>query len=188
MKKNLLSIILILLQIFSLQTTFAQGLVEQFKTTNQNSSATQEQTSAIQEQKAKLLLVSEKPLGAKKCECAVTESSEKDATTGRYSLVSTNKDTCDSKVSIEKRLYVCEKASLADMIKGIVGYIIQIALLLAVLAVAALGIAWGVAGGDDPEYKRKLKEWLVGLIVGLILIYGFQYILGIFGWIYVASV
>lgn len=74
------------------------------------------------------------------------------------------------------------------MIQGIVAYIIQIALLLGVLAVAALGVAWGVAGGDDPEYKRKLKEWLVGLIVGLILIYGFQYILGLFGWIYTANV
>lgn len=187
MKKIILAIIIIFLQIISLSSVFANDttttwLVDRFNKSNQN-------TDEKNNDQWKLLLVSEKPLGARKCECAGVHTWTTSEGQGKYFAINsgTNGD-CPSTVDISKRLYVCEKATLSEMIQGIVAYIIQIALLLGVLAVAALGVAWGVAGGDDPVYKSDLKKWLVGLIVGLILIYGFQYILGLFGWIYTANV
>ncbi len=113
---------------------------------------------------ANKILVSEKPLGAKNCYCAkINNKAHQSAPIEeRYPPVSgTVSGTCGNEVKIHERLYVCDEATLGEMIQGIVVWIIQIALLLGVLATAALGVAWGVAGGDDPEYKKKLKEWLI---------------------------
>lgn len=135
------------------------------------------------------IVVSEKPLGAKNCYCAtVNKDAPKWAKIEekykRYDSITKN-GSCPSNVPVAERLYVCEEETLGGMIQGIVAYIIKISLLLGALATAALGVAWGIAWGDDPEYKKNLKNWLVWLIVGLIIIWGFQYILGIFGWVYV---
>lgn len=171
MKKNIISLIIALFQIFAITNiAFAQWNNWQW---NNSQGATSAQIGSGS------VLVSEKPLGAT-CQCVRKE--EKGEQT-QY-LVQ-EEQICTQKP--QNRLYICEVPPFTTLIQGIVNWIIQIALLLGVLATAALGVAWTIAGGDNPEYKKKLKDWLVGLIVGLILIYGFQYILGIFGWIYVTN-
>lgn len=149
--KKFLKIFFAIIFAFSLiANTFAE------ETNNENGN-TSEKTKS-------LILVSEKPLGAKNCYCAKANPNAKQGATldERYERVGTSVGgTCGSDVQIHERLYVCEEATLGEMIQGIVVWIIRIALLLGVLAVAALGIAWGVAGGDDPEYKKNLKDWLV---------------------------
>lgn len=125
------------------------------------------------------IYVSEKPLGAK-CTCVKKTGVSEDGITPQYAAT----QEIECKKDITHRLYECTPVGVGALIQGIVSWTIQIALLLGVVATAALGIVWAVVGNNNAKVKQDLKNWLVGLIVGLILIYGFQYILGIFGWIY----
>lgn len=62
----------------------------------------------------------------------------------------------------------------------------NIAILLGVLVIAAFGIAWSVAGNDDAEYKRKLKEWCFNICIGLAILFFFSFILRFIApWIFV---
>jgi len=55
-----------------------------------------------------------------------------------------------------------------------------------VLAIAALGVAWAIAGDSDPEYKKKLKDWVINVMIGLIIVFFFTAILRFLApWIYV---
>lgn len=87
--------------------------------------------------------------------------------------------TCSGDVT--KRLYKCEQKTglqgFMDLFRKMMKWVVQIAMLLGVLAIAALGVAWAVAWGDDPEYKKKLKDWVVGIMIGLIILFMFPYIL-----------
>lgn len=64
-----------------------------------------------------------------------------------------------------------------SLFKKMMNWVVQIATLLRVLAIAALGVAWAVAGGDDPEYKKTLKDWVIGIMIGLVILFMFSYIL-----------
>lgn len=68
---------------------------------------------------------------------------------------------------------------------SIVRWILLVASLLGVLAIAALGIAHAVAGGEDTEAKKFLKEWFINLIIGFAILFFFQAILYMAApWIY----
>lgn len=133
------------------------------------------------------ILVSEKPLGAT-CQCAIKNPNAKPGDRDQFIIQGEANDTGKTcNVPISQRLYVCTPTSLNQLIQGIVSWIIQIALLLGVLATAVLGVMWAITGADNPEAKKKLKDWLIWLVIGLVIIYWFQYILGIFGWIYTTN-
>lgn len=87
------------------------------------------------------------------------------------------------------RKYVCTvqpwlwnfQAIFADIVR----YLVNIVLLLWVLAIVGLGIAWTWAGGDDVKAKSTLKTWGINIVVGLIILFMFQYILKFIApWIY----
>lgn len=85
--------------------------------------------------------------------------------------------------------YICEhKAGLAgfqELFAKTVRWVIMICLLLGVLAIAALGVAWAMAGAEDSETKKFLKNWIINLIVGLIILFLFQPILKFLApWVY----
>lgn len=92
-------------------------------------------------------------------------------------------------VPVAKRKYKCTTYTgikgFAKTFQDICGWVVRIGILLGVLAIAALGIAWAIAGDDDSEYKKKLKNWVVNLIIGLIILFAAPYILSFLGsWIY----
>lgn len=92
---------------------------------------------------------------------------------------------------ITKRKYICTVpewfAGIQSSFQQIIRWVVQIAILLGVVAIAALGIAWSVAGDWDPAYKKFLKEWLTGLIIGLLILFFFRYILlWVAPWIFTA--
>lgn len=94
---------------------------------------------------------------------------------------------CTEKVY--QRKYQCTStkglSGFMAMFRQIVQWIINVSIILGVLAIAALGIAWAVAGGDNPEYKKQLKDWVISLIIGLTIIFMFRYILGFLApWIF----
>lgn len=100
---------------------------------------------------------------------------------GQEGGVSGYKISATCKTKIEERAYICTHASglagFQQVFAQIVRWIVNISLLLGVLAIAALGVAWAIAGSDDPAYKKFLKDWLVNLIIGLIILFMFRYIL-----------
>lgn len=97
--------------------------------------------------------------------------------------------SCNTK-PITERMYICEHGKgiegFQDVFKSMVQWIIYISILLGVLAIASLGIAWAVAGSENPAYKKFLKDWVINLIIGLIILFTFRYILGFLApWIFV---
>ena len=91
---------------------------------------------------------------------------------------------------VETRKYECTvktgMAGFATVFSEVTKWATMIAILLGVLATAALGIAWSVAGDDNPEYKKKLKDWVINVIIGLIIVFFFTAILRFLApWIYV---
>lgn len=92
-----------------------------------------------------------------------------------------NANTKVCNTPVQKRKYFCEikpgMSGFQEMFRSIVQWIIAIWVLLGVLAIVALGIAWSFAGGENPEYKKFLKEWVMGVFIGLIILFLFGYIL-----------
>jgi len=77
-------------------------------------------------------------------------------------------------------------AGFADTFSELTQWATMIAILLGVLAIAALGVAWAIAGDSDPEYKKKLKDWVINVMIGLIIVFFFTAILRFLApWIYV---
>lgn len=136
--------------------------------------------------KPKQVLVSEKVPGAN-CKCAVkAPQNDKDAVNGYKPWTAVE---CAKEIPIYERAYICEHGrgldGFSQTFAAIIRWVVQISLLLGTLAVAALGVAWAVAGGDNPAYKEGLKKWLINLIIGLTILFMFRYILGFLApWIY----
>lgn len=96
---------------------------------------------------------------------------------------------CGSEVPVNQRLYVCDGAKkgigwFQELIKTWVQWILQFAMILGVMAIAALGVAWAMAWNENPEYKKFLKDWIVNLMIGLAIIFFYPHILSIFSWIF----
>lgn len=92
--------------------------------------------------------------------------------------------------NVAERRYICTVEEWFSWMKGVIRdsirWIVQISLLLWVIAIAAFGIAWSVAGDWDPEYKKKLKDWIVNLFIWLTILFFFGSILRIVApWIFV---
>lgn len=91
--------------------------------------------------------------------------------------------------TVEKRKYECTIQPglewFQNMFATIIRWLINIVLLIGVLAIVWLGIAWSLAGGDDAKAKSELKKWAINILVGLIILFFFQYILKFLApWIY----
>lgn len=96
---------------------------------------------------------------------------------------------CPLSVPIEKRKYKCTVQpwlwSFQTMFATIIKYFVNIVLLIWVLAIVGLGIAWSWAGGDDAKAKSALKKWGMNIVIGLAILFLFQYILRFLApWIY----
>lgn len=136
--------------------------------------------------KAIQIFTSEKIPGAE-CTCAIEWWAM--AADGMWPPTPGNKwDTCVW-APVAERKYVCTVipglGNFQKMFWSIIKYLINIVLLLGVLAIVGLGIAWSFAGWDDVKAKWSLKKWWVNIIVGLIILFMFQYILKFLApWIY----
>lgn len=89
----------------------------------------------------------------------------------------------------ERPVYICSHASglsgFQQTLASVIRWVIMVCLLLGVLAIAALGVAWAMAGAEDSETKKFLKNWIINLIVGLIILFLFQPILKFLApWVY----
>jgi hypothetical protein len=96
---------------------------------------------------------------------------------------------CWSDIPVQKRKYECTVqpglGSFQSMFASIIRYFVNIVLILGVLAIVGLGIAWSLAGWDDAKAKSSLKKWWINIVVGLIILFMFQYILKFLApWIY----
>ncbi len=92
-------------------------------------------------------------------------------------------------MTMQTRLYECTVqswlGSFQEIFAKIIKYLINIVLLLGVLAIVGLGIAWSWAGWDDAKAKSTLKKWGINIVIGLTILFLFQYILRFLApWIY----
>lgn len=72
------------------------------------------------------------------------------------------------------------------MVQNFSSWLMNLAILAGVLVIAAFGVAWSIAGNEDTEYKRKLKEWATNIIIGLAILFFFSQILRFLApWIFV---
>ncbi len=122
------------------------------------------------------------------CVCDYTSDVWDDEWNAPVSAIATTPGSCNN-VPVAKRKYICTVGtwlvSFQLMFANIIKYLINIVLLLWVLAIVGLGIAWAWAGGDDVKMKSTLKKWGTNIVVGLIILYLFQYILRFLApWIY----
>lgn len=115
------------------------------------------------------------------CECAIDNRDARDRQNGM-----TLESQCGD---IKTRKYVCTVqpwlGSFQSMFRDIIKYFVNIVLILWVLAIVGLGIAWSFSWGDDAKAKSTLKKWGINILVGLIILFMFQYILRFLApWIY----
>ncbi len=92
-------------------------------------------------------------------------------------------------VNIAEKKYVCEIQpwlwSFQQIFAQIIRYLVNITLVFWVLAIVGLGIAWSLAGGEDAKAKSSLKSWGINIMIGLVILFLFQYILRFLApWIY----
>lgn len=97
--------------------------------------------------------------------------------------------SCAAKIPPQERLYQCKVEKGLKGFQGVIRvwikWILNFATILGVLAIAALGVVWTTSGSENPEQKKFLKEWLIGLIIGLGIVFFFQFILRFLApWIY----
>lgn len=145
---------------------WGEGSTETVGTNNTNSSG-QWARSSITSKETTVVYTTEKVPGAK-CECWTNGAD------GKF-----DKSKCST--NITERKYECTvgigMSGFQSMLKNILTYFVRIVALLGVLAIVALGIAWAWAWGDDIKAKSKLKWWAVNIIVGMAILFFFEYIL-----------
>ncbi len=166
MKKYIsLSLIFVSIPLSSIGWVFADG------PSVANSQASQ--TPAPQE----VIVTTEIPWAG--CTCISTEAAPVDlapdqAWPPRPPVVSCgNPDTRKFKCTIPTWWLVGFEKLFAEIIRVFV----YITLLFGVLAIVALGIGYAVFSGGDEEKTKKIKNYAVNLIIGILILFFFRYIL-----------
>lgn len=98
-------------------------------------------------------------------------------------------DSCQN-TDLTKRKYICTAEEwfewLQNSFREIIRWVVQISILLGVIWLAAFGVIYSVTWNWDSTYKKQLKEYITGLIVGLLILFFFRYILlGLAPWVFV---
>lgn len=101
-----------------------------------------------------------------------------------------NKTDADCDGNIEGRRYVCTipagwLVGFQNLFAAIISVFIKITLLFGVLAIVALGIGYAIFSGGDEEKTKKIKNYAINLIIGMIILFFFRYILSFLApWIF----
>lgn len=115
------------------------------------------------------------------CKCLLTN--------GEWSDTPMTKDwqkTCET--NIAKKKYKCEMKwgmeSFTKIFSGMIRWIVNISMLLAVLALVVMGILWSTTGADSDKVKA-VKWWFINILIGLLILFFFRAILGFLApWVY----